>query len=129
MLELGMTFSYAQLVIDNEIAKMIKKVLQGIMVNDDTLAVDVIKQVGAGGDFLMQQHTIERMKSEQSQSKLFDRKMRDNWLSEGGKDVATKANDLAIHILQNHKPEALPANVISGMRSIVESAEEDFRKK
>ena len=46
MLELGVTFSFEQLVIDNDIISMIKKAMDGIPVNDYTLAVDAIKEVG-----------------------------------------------------------------------------------
>ena len=46
MLELGITFDFAQLVIDNEIAEMIKHVVKGIDVNDYTMATNVIKEVG-----------------------------------------------------------------------------------
>ena len=72
MLELGRTFSFTQLVIDNEIAGMVKRVIQGIGVSDETLATDLIKKVGAGRDFLSQRHTLNMMKREQSQAKLFD---------------------------------------------------------
>ncbi|NIO04388.1 MAG: Trimethylamine methyltransferase MttB, partial [Proteobacteria bacterium] len=46
MLEMGMTLSFAQLVMDNEFARMIKHVVKGIPVNDETLAVDVIREIG-----------------------------------------------------------------------------------
>ena len=58
MLDSGLIFSYAQLVIDNDIFKMIRKVMQGMHVDDENLAVDIIKSVGPGGDFLMQDHTM-----------------------------------------------------------------------
>jgi trimethylamine--corrinoid protein Co-methyltransferase len=52
MLELGVTFDYAQLFIDNEIARMVNKVVEGIPVTDETLAVDLIKKVGSSGQFI-----------------------------------------------------------------------------
>ncbi len=63
MLESGITFDYGQLVLDCEIARMIKHTLQGIPVNDDTLAIDTIKEVGPGGDYLMHEHTFNHMRS------------------------------------------------------------------
>lgn len=123
MLELGVTFSFAQLVIDNEIARMCKRVAMGVPVNDDTLAVELIKKVGAGKDFLAQKHTIKHMGQEQSKVKLIDRRMRGTWQKRGGKDMAERAADEARHILETHKPEPLPKEVLSKLRSIVEDQE------
>jgi trimethylamine--corrinoid protein Co-methyltransferase len=123
MLELGVTFSFAQLVIDNEIAGMVKRVVQGVKVTDDTLAVELIKKVGAGKDFLAQKHTRQYMGPEQSKVKLLDRRMRGAWQKRGGKDLAEAAADQAREILQNHKPVPLPDDVLKTLRSIVEEAE------
>jgi trimethylamine--corrinoid protein Co-methyltransferase len=123
MLELGVTFSFAQLVMDNEIAAMVKRVVQGVRVSDDTLAVELIKKVGAGKDFLAQKHTREYMGPEQSKVKLIDRRMRGAWEKRGGKDLAEVANDKARDILENYKVPELPSEVLSTLRSIVEEAE------
>ena len=72
-----MTFSFEQLIIDNEIAGMIKRIIRGIEVNDDTLAVELIKKIGPGKDFLSQKHTREYMSTELSRANFFDRRMRD----------------------------------------------------
>ena len=50
MLELGMTFSLEQLVIDNDIISMIKKAMEGVVVDDETLAIDAIKYIGVGNE-------------------------------------------------------------------------------
>jgi len=123
MLELGVTFSYSQLVIDAEIARMVKRVVQGVEVSDATLGVDVIKAVGPGKDFLMQKHTMDYMKSEQSRAKIFDRRMRSNWELQGGKDAAETAAEKAREIIATHKPEPLEASVKNEIRRLVESAE------
>lgn len=126
MLELGITFDFAQLVMDNEMAKMIKKSVSGISVTEETLAVDVIKQVGAGGEFVTNDHTFRHFKTAHSQSKLIDRRMRDTWLGLGGKDFTERAYEEAVFILQNHKPDPLPAGVAEKMRAIVEEAEKEY---
>ncbi len=123
MLELGVTFSFAQLLIDNEIAGMTKRVVQGIDVSDDTLAVEIIKKVGSGKDFLAQKHTREYMDSEQSKVKLIDRRMRGAWTKRGGKDLAEAAAEQARDVLDNHKVPELPPDVLSTLRSIVEETE------
>lgn len=123
MLELGVTFSFAQLVIDNEIANMVKRVVQGIKITDDLLAVEVIKKVGAGKDFLAQKHTRAYMGPEQSKVSLIDRRMRGAWQRKGGKDLAEAAADKARDILTNYKPAPLPDDVLSTLRSIVTEQE------
>lgn len=123
---MGITFDYAQLVMDNEMAKMINKAVGGIPVTDETMAVDVIKQVGAAGEFITHDHTYQYFRTEQSQTKLIDRTMRDTWLNNGGKDFTERAYAEAIRILENHRPDPLPAGVEAAIRSIVEEAEEEY---
>jgi len=121
-----MTLSWAQLVMDNEIAGMVKHVVQGIPVNDETLAVDVIHEVGAFGDFISHEHTRKHMRALQSQPKLIDRRRRDFWQQLGGTDLAERAREEAKYILKTHKPDPLPPGVSSALRSIVENAEKEF---
>lgn len=123
MLELGVTFSFAQLLIDDEIATMVKRVVQGIAVNDETLAVDTIKNVGSGKDFLGQRHTRDFMAKEQSKPKLIDRRMRGAWTNRGAKSMAERANDKAIEIIANHKPTPLPDDVLKKFKDIIARAE------
>lgn len=104
---------------------MIKRVMQGIAVNDETLALEVIKAVGAGGNYLKQKHTRQYMKQEQSRVKLIDRRMRDRWMEKGGKSMADRAREEALQIKQNHYPQPLPPEVSSRLRAIVEEAEND----
>lgn len=124
MLELGVTFSYAQLLIDDEVVRMVKRVLKGIPVTDETIALDVIKEVGWGKNFLAQKHTRQFMALEQSKPRLIDRRMRGAWKSRGGKDLATAANEKALDILKNHKPEPLPPDVQRRIKTIIQEAEE-----
>jgi len=118
-----MTMDFAQLVIDNEIALMIKKAVGGIDVTDEDLAVDVIKQVGAAGEFISHKHTFSNFKRVQSATTLFDRRMRGAWLDAGGKDLTERAYEKAIGILENHKPDPLPAGAAETIRQIVNEAE------
>jgi len=132
---MGLTMSYEQLLIDQEIVEMIRRILQGITVNKDTIGLDVIKAVGASGNYLSQRHTLKYMRSELSTTNLINRRMRDNWLKAGGKDMATVANEQAIQILENYKATPLPADVRKKIRDIVEEGEaeakelEDFKSK
>ena len=125
MLEMGVTLDFGQLVMDNEFAGMIKHVLNGIPVNDETLAVDVIHSVGPFKDFLGTKHTLKHMKS-QSQPKLIDRRRRPKWEELGSTDIYQRACEKAREILETHEPDPLPDNVLSEIRSIIEEAEKEL---
>ena len=122
MLESGITFDFGQLVIDNEFAHMIKHTVNGITVNDGTLAVDVIKEIGIGKDFLSHESTYKHMRS-QSQPELIDRKMREDWEQSGKTDMYQRATEKARDILETHRPEPLPDDILARLRSIIEEAE------
>jgi len=128
MLELGITFDLTQLVMDNEIVKMVSCAVNGISINDENMGLDVIKQVGPGGNFLSAEHTLRHMK-EQSHSKLIDRKMWQSWQSSGSKDMAERAHEELLWILKNHKPEPLPPGVPGALHSIVEDAEKEILER
>ena len=125
MIEMGMTIDYGQMVMDNEFARMIKYLVQGIPVNDETLAVDVIKEIGIGKDFLSHASTYKHMRT-QSQPKLIDRRMREDWQAAGATDIYQRALEEARYILENHKPDPLPDDVLAAIRSIVEEAEAEL---
>jgi trimethylamine--corrinoid protein Co-methyltransferase len=126
MLDMGMTMDWAQLVMDNEFAGMIKQVVKGIPVTDETLAVDVIHEVGPFGDFISHEHTRKHMRTLQSQPKLIDRRRRDFWQQLGGTSLAERAREEAKYILKTHKPDPLPPEVLSSLNTIVESAEAEL---
>jgi trimethylamine:corrinoid methyltransferase-like protein len=63
------------------------------------------------------------MRQELSTTRLFNRKMRDNWERSGGKDIAAVAREEAIEILKTYKPTPLPEEVRKKIRSIVEEGE------
>lgn len=125
MLEMGMTFDLAQLIIDAEIFKMVLHTINGFNVNAGTLALDVIKEVGTG-EFVSHPHTSGIYKSIQSHSKLINRKTRESWLAEGCKDMTEKAYETAIQILENHKPEPLDSKAAEVIRKIIEDAEVEY---
>jgi trimethylamine--corrinoid protein Co-methyltransferase len=129
MLDLGITFDFAQFVIDNEIYKMIRKVINGIKIDDEKLAIDLIKEIGPGGELVSHPHTFQNFKAEQSCTGLFDRSMREAWIAEGKKDLAERAYAKAKEIIATHKVPALPDGVEATIRDIIEEAEEEYGMK
>lgn len=124
-----MTLDFAQLVIDNEIALMVKRSVEGISVSDDDLAVDVIKKVGASGEFISQKHTRSHYREVQSAPELIDRRMRGVWLADNTKDLTERAYAKAVDIIENHKPDPLPDGSAEIMKSIVDEATAEVEEK
>jgi trimethylamine--corrinoid protein Co-methyltransferase len=124
MTESGVTFDAAQLVIDDEIARMIKHVVAGITVNDETLAVDDIHAVGPFGDFLSLDATMRHMRS-QSQPALLDRRVREDWQAAGAFEAYDKARERARQIIEDHRPEPIEADIAAAMHRIVEAADRE----
>ena len=128
MLDSGMTWDYAQAVMQNEMVSMIVKSIQGIPLSDELMALDVIESVGPGGEYITHEHTYNNMK-QQSQVDLFDRNTRDAWEERGSKDIVEKSYEKAFDILKNHKPEPLPGNVQVSLNEIFKEAEVRAEKK
>ena len=123
MLEAGMTFSFGQLVIDDEIAAMVKRIVNGVSLEDELMGVDLIKKVGIGNNFLTQRHTLNHLESEQVQATIIDRRMRGAWEKRGSKSLIQSANQKAAELLKTHEPQPLPQELIKELKRIVKSAE------
>lgn len=125
MLEMGITFDLAQLVLDNEMAGMVKHAVNGIPVTDETLAVDVIKEVGIFNDFLGHEDTFKHMRS-QSHAQLIDRNVREDWENAGSTDAYQRAKEEVLHILDTYEPPPLPDSVLATISSIIADAEDEL---
>ena len=128
MIEMGMTFDLAQLIIDSEIFRMVLHTIKGFEVNEETLALDIIKNVKFG-EFLSQKHTSETFAKYQSNATISNRQSRKSWLEAGGKDMAQVAVEKAIEILETHQPDPLTDDQAAYIRKIVEDAEVEYGLK
>jgi trimethylamine--corrinoid protein Co-methyltransferase len=127
MLESGITFDYAQLVLDSEFIRMIKHVINGFAVDAESLAVDVIKSAAVSGDFISQRHTLERM-GQHSRPELIDRSRMQKWEASGAKDSYQRAVEKTRDILKNHRPEPLPEKVQKEIRLIITDTQEKLAR-
>jgi trimethylamine--corrinoid protein Co-methyltransferase len=96
------TFDFAKAVIDDEVAQLMKRVKRGINFSEDELAVDLIKEIGPGGSFIVAKHTIKRMKTEAVMTKLSDRDTRTAWEKKGAMDIHTRAMKRAKEIMETN---------------------------
>jgi len=111
--------SFEQLVLDNEIAGMVKRVLRRIDFRDETLAVDVIKKVGIGGHFMAEKHTLQHVDSEFWLPQVMDRYVLDGWLKRGAMDAQQRAREVALQKLDEHKPVPLPKDISSELDKVI----------
>jgi trimethylamine---corrinoid protein Co-methyltransferase len=122
MTESGVTFDYAQYVLDNDMARMIKHTVQGVAVNDDTLNLTDIHAVGSTGDYMSLDSTLKHMR-ETSQPRFMDRRVREDWRAMGAKDAYSAAKEAAKQILKEYQPQPLSSDVADAIDAVVREAE------
>jgi trimethylamine--corrinoid protein Co-methyltransferase len=118
----GLTASLQQLVVSNEVIGMVRRIYRGIDVDKESLALDLIDEVGPGGEFLTSEHTLRHFR-ENWYSDLIQRIPYEKWVDEGRKDLGARASDKAREILENHRPAPLDENVQKELRKIIASME------
>lgn len=102
LIDSSMAVAYEQYVIDDEIIGMAHRVLQGIRVNEDTLAVDEICAAGPGGNYLASEHTVRNMRSELYMPKVAIRSNHGAWQRDGSHSAVERARRIANEILDQH---------------------------
>jgi trimethylamine--corrinoid protein Co-methyltransferase len=118
----GLYGSQEMVVICDELVHMIKRVLNGVTVADDTLAVDVIREVGQGGSFLQHDHTARYFREELFFPTLFRRQTIDQWLKSGGKMAHEVAHERVEAILAHAGPIDLPPGVDAELERALNTA-------
>jgi len=121
--ESGKSGSVALLVIADEIIGMIKRMLSGINVDDEFLALDAIKKAGIGGSFLTLKHTRDYYQKEHIQSELFDRLPWNEWARKGGKTIFQNAYERVNKILNEHIVEPVSDDIKTKAREIIKEFE------
>jgi trimethylamine--corrinoid protein Co-methyltransferase len=96
--------SLEQLVIDNECADYLKRILRGFDVTDETLAVDLIREVGIGGTFIDKEHTVKHMRNEHFFPELLNRDAYSVWKEKGATSIGERAKEKLKEILKRHYP-------------------------
>ena len=125
MLEMGVTFSAAQLMMDADIAEMILYAVRGVTVSDETLSVDVTKEVGYRKDFLTHKHTFKN-RFIQSSPILIDRQMRNRWTEAGSSHMPARAEILAKKLIAEYRPAPLAEEASRAIRAIVNEREKEL---
>ena len=133
MLDQMMLTSYDSCVVDNEILGAAYHIARGIEVNPETLALDVIKSVGPGGEYLSHEHTLEHFRNERWFPRITNHDQWSVWQGKGGLDMRQRAVIRAREILDTHHPEhitpAQAAELDRMARSFQDQAIKDRRSE
>ena len=125
----GLYGSQEMVVICDQIVDMIRRVMDGITINDDTLAVDVIREVGYGGSYLDQDHTVQHFRQEMFFPRLFARQTIDQWNQAGSKMIHQVAHERVLEILDEAGPVELPPGADDELERALRKAVEETQKK
>jgi trimethylamine--corrinoid protein Co-methyltransferase len=109
-LEAGLTTSPEMIVFTAEMIAMMRRFMEGVSLDAESLALEVIDQVGPGGDFLTAPHTLKHFRK-LWQPALFDRRRADDWATAGSKRLAQRLCDRTVALIEEHQPQTLPDGV------------------
>jgi trimethylamine--corrinoid protein Co-methyltransferase len=109
VLDFGLSASFEQLLIDNEMAGQLLRIRRGFEVNPETLAEDLIRATPHGGHFLDSEHTLRHYRSELYLPGLADRRSYESWRADGGLDLTQRASATLPGLLATPLPVVLPA--------------------
>lgn len=125
----GMACSLEQLVMGNEVVGMTKRFVDGIRVTRETIARQIMEDVGPGGHFLVQQHTMDHFKEELWTANLMNRQTIDAWKAAGQPTMEDRVKEEVRNISETHKPEALSDKVISELDRLKKEGEREILAK
>lgn len=121
--ENGVTGSSYQLVLCDEVISYAKRIMKGMEVNEDTLAVDIINKVGPGGHFMGEEHTMKYFKKEFWFPTLMDRTRYDEWKANGALSMGSRVKTKTQRLMKEHQPKALSPEIVKEVSRIVVKAE------
>lgn len=110
-IEFCLTASFDKLVVDNEILGMTMRAVEGIRVDDETLALKELKKAGPGGQFVTSRHTRRHMRQEHYRPQLSDRDSREQWQKKGAKNTRQRATERCREILDAPPRSVLPEDL------------------
>jgi trimethylamine--corrinoid protein Co-methyltransferase len=119
----ALTVSLESLLIDHEICGMIDRIIKGVSVTEERIALDIIDKVGPGGHFLNQKHTMKHLREEHFLPKLTDRDSHELWIEKGRKAIQERAREEVKRVLAEHEPLPLDADVEKELLAIIKEVE------
>ncbi len=125
LLENWTVLSFEQLIIDHEMFTMMADMLKGFPVDDDSMPMDVILEVGHEGHYMGKKHTLDHFRK-MWQPTVTDGQPYKTWKAQGAKSAVEHARDLAKEILKTHKPEPIAEDLRKELVGLVSEAERNI---
>jgi trimethylamine--corrinoid protein Co-methyltransferase len=116
--------SYEKFIIDDEMVGMARRLRRGLAVDDRTLALDVIREAGPGGQFLDKMHTFQNCRSELFQPLLSDRSSYTRWVDNGAASIAQAAYDRCRKLLEDYRPPDMADDIDRDLQRFVAGIED-----
>ncbi|KPJ80022.1 MAG: hypothetical protein AMS17_21015 [Spirochaetes bacterium DG_61] len=117
-------------IINDDVANIIGRTIEGFEVNDETMAVELIEEVGpVPGTFLNKTHTRVNWKKEYFVPEVADRLSYQEWLQQGRKSAIDLARERMKEILESHHPDPITPAQDRDIEKILEDARKHYRKK
>lgn len=120
--------SLLKLILDAEAVSYLKRIKNGFKVNDETIGLDVIKDVGIGGNYLLEKHTIKHLKTDYWKPINFNRDSYSVWAGKQKKRLDEKCREYMEHILKNHEIDFIDKDIEKEIDKIVKSAKENLKE-
>jgi trimethylamine--corrinoid protein Co-methyltransferase len=122
---LGQGVSYEGMLIGHETLKSVLRILEGVEVSPEALALDLFEKEGPGGKFIGYRHTLKWYLKEHVPPVLFDKEVWQKWEEMGRKDIVDRAHEKVVEILDTHHVDPLPKNVLDEIHTY----QKEYRKK
>ena len=126
MVDSGMALDYGKLLMDDEINRSIHYILKGFVVNEETLAVKLIQEVGHAGNYLTHTSTFDHFRDVMS-PQLMNRENYEQWLSNGGTSLHERALAKARSIVENHDPPPINRQAQKEIDEIIRETEKELK--
>jgi len=125
-LESGLTSSFESVLFTDEIIGYIKRMLRPIKIDEETVPLRIMEDVGPGGSFLQENHTVNNFKNTFWFPRFLNRKVFDEWEKDGARDIRKILNEKSKEIYDNHKPKRLPSDVTNSINEIAAKHQPDI---
>ena len=126
---MGKSVSFTQAVIDNEIVSIAKRIARGIKLSTESIALDVIDEVGVGSNYLSHNHTRTYFKEEIYIPEISNRLVKGAWENSGSKDVSHKARKKVLDIIKSHKPDPIDKDTKKDLLEYIKKRKNILLKK
>ena len=119
----GLLSNPAAIVMSDEIISYVKRFLRGFDITREKIGMDTIRQVGPGGNYMTEKHTLRNFREEIWTPKFLNRDNPETWVEKGSKRYGEVVTQKAHMILATHQPKPLPEDVLQELNGIARKAE------